>query len=162
MKNKKYPDIKALVLDIDGVLTDGTVNVSGHVAKRIFLRDLDAITFAKKKGIKIAFLTGEAESDAYVVVKRFGGGPALYNAKDKRSGIKEISELLSVGLSGICYIGDGRRDIPPLKMVGLGLCPSDGDKLAKKVADRVLDSSGGRGVVVEAVDLILGESDYEG
>ena len=154
-KKIKY-SIKALVLDIDGVLTDGTVNVSGPVEKRIFLRDLDAITLVKKEGIKTAFLTGESEAEAIPVVDRCGGGVAVCNAKDKEAGIREISKLLNMDLSEICYVGDARRDIPALKLAGLGLCPADGDKLAKAAADRVLLASGGRGAVSEAVDLILG------
>jgi len=143
-------------LDIDGVLTDGTVNVSGPVVKRIFLRDLDALSLARKNGIKVAFLTGESEPEAKPIVDRCGGGIAVYNAKDKKEGIKKIALELKVDLQQICYIGDGRRDVPALQMAGLGLCPGDADKLAKGAADQVLNSFGGRGAVAEAVDLILG------
>jgi 3-deoxy-D-manno-octulosonate 8-phosphate phosphatase (KDO 8-P phosphatase) len=154
-KNKKSI-IKALVLDIDGVLTDGTVAVQGPSGKRIFLRDLDALTLVRKKGIQVAFLTGESESEALPVVKRCEGGLAVYNAKDKETGIKEITRQLNLDLSEICYVADARRDIPALQMVGLGLCPFDGDKLAKEAADQILNACGGRGAVAEAVDLILG------
>ena len=154
-KKTKY-SIKALVMDIDGVITDGTVNVSGPVEKRIFLRDLDAITLVKKEGIKIAFLTGESEAEAKPIVDRCGGMIAIYNAKDKEAGISEIARLLDLDLIDICYVGDARRDVPVLKSVGFGLCPADGDKLAKEGADRVLMASGGRGAVSEAVDLLLG------
>ena len=151
-----YTKLKALVLDIDGVLTDGTVAVHGEPFKRIFLRDLDALTLARKNGIKVAFLTGESEVDAAPVVNRCGGGIALYKAKNKEVGIKEIARQLNLDLKAICYVGDARRDIPAFGLVGLGLCPSDGDKLAKDAADQVLSAGGGRGAVAEAVDLILG------
>ncbi|MCK4889662.1 MAG: HAD hydrolase family protein [Candidatus Aminicenantes bacterium] len=156
IKNKDISTIKALVLDIDGVLTDGTANVQGPLVKRIFLRDLDALTMIRKKGVKIAFLTGESEDDARPVVDRCGGGLAVYNAKDKEAGISEIARLLDLDLIDICYVGDARRDVPVLKSVGFGLCPADGDKLAKEGADRILMASGGRGAVSEAVDLLLG------
>lgn len=149
-------NIKAIVLDIDSVLTDGTVAVEGLSCKRIFLRDLDALTLIRRQGIQVAFLTGESESEALPVVKRCGGGLAVYNAKDKETGIKEIARKLNLDLSEICYVGDARRDVPALKMAGLGLCPSDGDKLAKEAADQVLYACGGRGAIAEAVDLILG------
>ena len=156
--DKNFTDItiKALVLDIDGVLTDGTVAVEGPSNKRIFLRDLDALTLIRQKGIQVAFLSGESQADAEPVVKRCVSGLAVYNAKDKETGIKEIAQQLNLDLSEICYIGDARRDIPALHMVGLGLCPCDGDKLAKDAADQVLHAGGGKGVVAEAVDLILG------
>ena len=148
--------IRLVILDVDGVLTDGTVNAIGPSEKRIFLRDLDAITLARNEGIKVAFLTGESKDEAKPVVDRCGGGITLYDAKDKEEGIKEISKLLNMDLSEICYVGDARRDCPALKLAGLGLCPADGDKLAKESADKILLASGGRGAVSEAVDLILG------
>lgn len=156
IEEKNTFNIKALVLDIDGVLTDGSVNVRGPVEKRIFLRDIDAITMAGKRGILIAFLTGESEAEADPVINRCGGGKAVYNAKDKGKGIKDISNLLGIGLGEICYVGDARRDAAALELAGLGLCPADGDKLAKASADMVLLASGGRGAVSEAVDIILG------
>jgi 3-deoxy-D-manno-octulosonate 8-phosphate phosphatase (KDO 8-P phosphatase) len=148
--------IRALVLDIDGVLTDGTVDVLGKTSKRIFLRDLDALTLLRTKGIGIGFLTGEDESEAGPVVARCGGASqAIYQAKDKEAGIREIAQRLAVSLSELCYLADGRRDVPALKLAGLALCPADGDRLAKQAAHVVLEACGGRGAVAEAVDLIL-------
>lgn len=148
--------IKALVLDIDGVLTDGTVDIQGQSRKRVFLRDLDALTLIKKNGIRIAFLSGEDETEAGPVVERCGGASqVVYQAEDKEAGIREIAQKLNVSLSEICYLADARRDIPALKLVGLALCPADGDRLAKQASHVVLEACGGRGAVSEAVDLIF-------
>jgi 3-deoxy-D-manno-octulosonate 8-phosphate phosphatase (KDO 8-P phosphatase) len=154
-------NIRALVLDIDGVLTDGTVGVNESSRKRVFLRDLDALTVARGKGIQIAFLSGESEHEAKPVVDCCGGGIAIYDAKDKEKGILEMAEKLKMKLSEICYVGDARRDIPALQIVELGLVPADADKRAKSAADRVLFASGGRGAVSEAVDIILETSDED-
>ena len=156
--NKK---IKALVLDIDGVLTDGTVGISGPSLKRLFLRDLDALTMARENGIKIAFISGESESEAKPVVERCGGGISVCDAKDKEKGIRELARKIGMDLSEICYVGDARRDVPALRMVGLGLTPANADKVAKSVAYRVLTACGGRGAVSEAVDLILNIAESE-
>jgi 3-deoxy-D-manno-octulosonate 8-phosphate phosphatase (KDO 8-P phosphatase) len=148
--------IKALVLDIDGVLTDGTVEVCGPSRKRVFLRDLDALTLARSRGIRIAFLTGEDEAEAGPVVERCGGASqVIYQAKDKEAGLREIAGKLDLDLSALCYLGDARRDVPALKLAGLALCPADGDRLAKKAAHVTLEACGGRGAVAEAVDLLL-------
>jgi 3-deoxy-D-manno-octulosonate 8-phosphate phosphatase (KDO 8-P phosphatase) len=152
--------IKALVLDIDGVLTDGTVAVQGPSRKKVFLRDLDALTLIRKKGMRIAFLTGEDEAEAGPVVERCGGASqVIYRAKDKEAGIREMALRLDLRLSELCYLGDARRDIPAFKLVGLALCPADGDRLAKQAAHIVLEACGGRGAVAEAVDLILEENE---
>jgi len=142
-------------LDIDGVLTDGTVGINGSSLKRMFLRDLDALTLARENGIKIAFLSGEKESEAKLIVERCGGGIAVYDAKDKEKGMHDVSIELGVNLPEICYVGDARRDVPALRMVGFGLTPADADKLAKSAANQVLTACGGRGAISEAVDLIL-------
>lgn len=148
--------IKALVLDIDGVLTDGTVEAEGPSRRRVFLRDLDALSLARNKGVRLAFMTGENEAEAGPVIERCGGADqVIYKAKAKDSGLQEIVKRLNVGLSELCYLADARRDVPALKLVGLALCPADGDRLAKQAAHVVLQACGGHGAVAEAVDLIL-------
>jgi len=145
-----------MALDIDGVLTDGTVDFQKPSRKRIFLRDLDALTLMKKGGIRVAFLTGEDEAEVAAIVERCGGGDcAVFGAKDKEAGIREIAGKLGVSLSEICYVADARRDVPAMKLVGLALSPADGDRLAKQAAHVVLEACGGRGAVAEAVDLVL-------
>lgn len=149
--------LKALVLDIDGVLTDGTIPADGSNDRRLFMRDLDALTRARDTGIRVAFLTGEPEASVGPVVARCGGGAAVYSAKDKERGLREISGMLETPVDQICYVGDARRDIPALQLAGLSLVPSDGDVHARAAADRVLASPGGRGAVAEAIDLLLAD-----
>lgn len=155
-KRGSHEKIVALILDIDGVLTDGTVTVSRGAGKRVFLRDLDALTLIKKKGIRVAFLTGEDEAEAGPIVERCGGGDCVvFGAKDKEAGIREIAGKLGLELSQLCYVADARRDVPAMKLVGLALCPADGDRLARQTSHVVLETCGGRGAVAEAVDLVL-------
>jgi len=155
--------IKAMVLDIDGVLTDGTVSVGGVADKRLFLRDLDALTRLRQSDVQLAYLTGEPEQEAAPVVYRCGGGAyVVYQAKNKEKGIREIADKLAMELSELCYVADARRDVPALQLVGLAMCPVDADPRAKQVAHIVLQNSGGRGAVSEAVDLILEGYQNEG
>lgn len=162
MTARKREAIQALVLDIDGVLTDGTIEVSGPARRRVYLRDLDGITRAREEGVRIAFMTGEGEKDAAPVVKRCGGASELLcQAKDKEAGIREIAGRLRLELSQLCYVADARRDVPALKLVGLALCPADADRLAKQASHVVLKARGGRGAVVEAVDLVLERNGME-
>ncbi len=156
MNDSSKKVIKALVLDIDGVLTDGTVTVEGLAQKRIFLRDIDALNRIRRSGVRIAFLTGETESEAKALIDRCGGGDfVLYQSKDKEAGIHELARQLKLDVNELCYIADARRDIPAMKLVGLAMCPADGDRLAKQAAHVVLEACGGHGAVSEAVDLIL-------
>jgi D-sedoheptulose 7-phosphate isomerase len=146
-----------LVLDIDGVLTDGTVGTTGNRTRRLHVRDLDALARARAAGIQIAFLTGENADGVSEVVARCGGGPAKYGVKDKARGLRKLAAELGVDLGDICYVGDARRDVAALKIAGLGLVPADADTEAKRGAARVLAEPGGRGAVAAAVDLLLAE-----
>lgn len=143
-----------LVLDIDGVLTDGTVSLVDD-ERRLFLRDLDALTRVRRAGIEVAFLTGESEASAGRMVTRCGGGRARYDSKDKASALEGIAAGATLPLEAVCYVGDAERDAPALRRAGLGLAPADASQAAREAADRVLAAGGGRGAVEEAVGLLL-------
>jgi len=152
------PAPRLLVLDIDGVLTDGKdVVLLGE--KQLYLRDLDALGRARRSGLLVAFLTGEGETSARIVVERCGGGPALFGQKDKADGICALASQLEVPLEEVCYVGDADRDEPAFRLVGLALAPADGSARARGAAHVVLPSRGGEGVVEDAVNLILGSDE---
>jgi 3-deoxy-D-manno-octulosonate 8-phosphate phosphatase (KDO 8-P phosphatase) len=158
MKMRSAPSSpRVFVLDIDGVLTDGTVGNAPGGGRRLHLRDLDAIARARQAGIQVAFLTGEDESEVSWIVARCGGGPVVYNAKDKEHGLRELVGRMGVDVGDVCYVGDARRDVEALKLAGLGLAPADADVMARCAASRVLASPGGRGAVAEAADILMGE-----
>ncbi len=147
------PDIRLLVLDIDGVLTDGSDSVAPS-EKRLYLRDLDALTRLRNQGTDIAFLTGEPEGIAEPIVRRCGGGEALYGMKDKAEGIRTLVKKHGLTMEQVCYVADGVRDVPALEIVGLALAPADASVAARSVADRVLSTRGGLGAVEEAIALL--------
>ena len=146
--------MQLLVLDIDGVLTDGTVAAGDASARRVHVRDLDALTRAREAGLEVAFLTGEPPDEVSRVVERCGGGTAVYNAKDKALALRGLAVDKGVPLEAVCYVGDARRDAAALEIAGLGLVPADAHPLAKAAAG-VLSVGGGRGAVAEAVDTLL-------
>jgi D-sedoheptulose 7-phosphate isomerase len=143
-----------IVLDIDGVLTDGSDSVSAG-DKRLFLRDLDALTRARGEGLGVAFLTGESEEAAGPVVERCGGGLAMYGVKNKAEGMRRLVEQMGCSSEEVCYVADGERDAPALELVGLALAPSDASASARAAADRVLAARGGAGAVEEAITLLF-------
>lgn len=147
-------DVRALVLDIDGVLTDGTDRMRGE-GKRLYLRDVDSLTRIRREGVIVAFLTGEEEKFAKPVIDRCGGGPALFGAKDKGEGIQKLAGELRIPLDQLCFIGDADRDVAAMKLVGLSFAPADASPRARAAAGRVLFSCGGRGAVEEAVGLVF-------
>jgi len=149
--------IELLALDIDGVITDGKVTVSAHgeETKGIAFRDLDALAKARRRGLKIALVTGETGALQAAIAERLSPDLVLSGAKDKVLALRTLSHEMGVELANICFVGDADRDALAFSMVGLALCPSDASPAARGKANRVLEARGGEGAVAEAVELVL-------
>jgi D-sedoheptulose 7-phosphate isomerase len=148
-----------LALDIDGVLTDGTVayGPDQRETKALAYHDFDAIRVAQQRGLRIVLVTAETGEWPAFVAQRTGADSLLTGAKDKTAAIHEIARTFDVEPSQICYVGDGDRDAPALSLVGRGFAPANATPLAKKAASHVLQARGGAGAVHEAVYLLLKE-----
>lgn len=151
--NKK---IKLIVLDIDGVLTDGkvTLDSNGNEYKTLNYRDMDGINLLKLNDINVALLTGEDSVLIDIIANRLCITNVIKGAKDKEKDLKKISENTKIPLENICYIGDADRDINALKICGLGMVPQDATKKAKESVPVVLQTDGGSGVVYDAIEYL--------
>lgn len=149
--------ISVLVLDIDGVLTDGTVilDKTGEELKTLSYRDIDAVFFAHREQLRVVLVTGEDSPWVETVAKRLQVARVYRGAKDKRKALRAVSIDLSASPEEICYVGDSWRDVEAFREVGLALAPSDAAAAAREAAHCVLTRPAGRGAVAEAIDLIL-------
>jgi len=156
--------IRLIVLDVDGVLTDGTVLLlpSGDEPRSVHFHDLDAVAVARRDGMAIAVLSGEATSAVRRVAQRFGISEAIWGAKDKLAGLCELTDRLGFAMGETCYVGDADRDGPALEAAGIGLAPADATAAARMAADHVLTTRGGRGVVDEALAFLRSTCDQAG
>jgi len=148
--------IRVLAVDIDGVVTDGTAALSenGDEDKRFSFQDLDAVTQARQAGLAIAFVTAEDRPSVDRIAHRFHCSLVKKGAKDKLLALEALSRELKVPLEEVCYVGDGDRDAPALRRVGIGLAPANATSSAKAAASRILLRNGGNGVVAEAYEVI--------
>ena len=143
--------IKALLFDIDGVITDGKIYAGENVGemKSISLKDIDALSLLKEAGYKLGCITGE---DTYFS-RQFMQIPLLdyikIGCKQKECALREAEEKLQITADEICYVGDGKYDIPILREVGFSVCPCDAIEEVKKIADFVLNRKGGDGCISE-------------
>lgn len=149
--------INVLVLDIDGVLTDGTVilDKTGEELKTLSYRDIDAVFFAHREQLRVVLVTGEDSPWVETVAKRLQVARVYRGAKDKRKALKEVCADLQARQEDICYVGDSWRDAEAFKEVGLALAPADASEAARSAAHRVLHHRGGSGAVAEAVSIVL-------
>ena len=149
--------ITYLFSDIDGVLTDGTVSLDeeGHERKNICYRDLDAIGLGRRAGLEFIFITGEDTNLARSIATRFGVSQAVFGVKDKGHVLERLMQQLQLVTDEVCYVGDSARDIPAIRMAGLGVAPQDATHRVRNTADFVTKSCGGKGVLLELVEKII-------
>ena len=149
--------VKLLLLDVDGVLTDGRIIMDhkGREIKAFNVRDGHGLRLLKEAGIEVAILTGRSSP---VVQKRADDLGILWvrqGVHDKVGAYQEIARKMGITDDEACFIGDDLVDIPLLKRVGIPIVVGDGAPEAKRFARYVTQSSGGKGAVREVCDLLL-------
>ncbi len=148
-----------VVFDIDGVLTDGCVYIDekGNETKKYRLTEIDALNDIKRIGYRIAAITGEDTPIVDRFRKLVDWDFFESGCKNKIDALKKIEKELNISNEEICYIGDGKYDIEPVKYAGLGVCPQNAIQDVKDVADGVLNGCGGGSCVYELYKLISEE-----
>lgn len=153
----KIPDIKLIVFDVDGVLTDGALiydNV-GNELKRFNIKDGFGIRAARFSGIQVGILTARSSE----VVKRRAEELKIDHyfagCKDKAAGIEAIAERARVSLEQTAFMGDDILDLPALKRVGYPMAVADAAIEVLEAAAFVSEAKGGHGAAREAVEHIL-------
>ncbi|MCK5426404.1 MAG: HAD-IIIA family hydrolase [Thermodesulfovibrionia bacterium] len=159
MVNKaKY--IKLLILDVDGVLTDGSIILdnTGNELKMFHVRDGHAIKMLKKVGIKVALISGRK---SHVVERRAEelGIIEVHQGIFKKSAVYEsLLQKYKCNDAETAFMGDDIVDIELLKRAGLSAVPADADEGVKKWAAFISTKKGGRGAVREFIELIIKSS----
>lgn len=155
--------IKLVVLDIDGVITDGSViiDIQGNEQKRINLKDIDAIFELNKAGYKLAAITGENTPIVEYFKNRFPWDYFYQNSKRKTDAMDQIAASEHITVKEICYVGDGKYDVEPLLYAGLGICPRDAIDRVKDASDIILHNDGGQGCLWELVQILRKQNDTE-
>lgn len=159
---KKLKKIKMLVLDVDGVMTDGGIIMDGGGGEsKVFnVRDGHGLVLLQRHGISVAILTGRTSTVVEhrardLKIKEVYQG--ALNKKEVFVGLLQKNNLLA---DDVAYMGDDIVDIPVLKMAGFSAAVSDADETVKKIVDHVTASRGGRGAVREICEMLLKAQDF--
>lgn len=147
----RFSQIKLLAMDVDGVLTDGSMYYSekGDELKKFNTRDGMGIQLLKENGIKIAIITKENIKLVERRAKKLEVEDIFQGVENKLLALEELKEKYHLDYSDIAYIGDDINDIPVLKKVGLSICPGDAVIDVKRVCSYIAKKKGGEGVVRE-------------
>ena len=152
--------IKAIAMDVDGVLTDGGVwwGPNGEEWKRFHFADIMGLSLARKSGLVIALMSGEDSPLVDRMARKFGIVDVHKNCKDKAAALRTFAERQGLQLGEICFIGDDVNDLPALSIAGLSACPADARPSIREHCQVVTKLGGGNGAVREVVDMLLGSA----
>ncbi|MDR0932602.1 MAG: HAD hydrolase family protein [Victivallales bacterium] len=146
--------IKLVLLDIDGVLTDGRVTVDsrGNEYKTIDFRDIDAVFEMKRRKLKVGLITGEATPITLFFRDRFKPDFFYNGCKNKPEALNEILAETGFSADETCYVGDGKYDIPVMKLVKYSACPANAIPEVKEISNIKLNVRGGEGSIWELLE----------
>ncbi len=149
--------IEVLVLDVDGVLTDGGLwyGPSGELIKRFDVRDGLGIRLLQHAGVEVAFLSGGRGGATEVRAQQLGIRHCLVGAKDKPVALQGLQEQLGLSRHQMAFVGDDLNDLAVLGDVALLVATADAAWPLRRQADAVLLRRGGDGAVREMAEWLL-------
>ena len=153
------PKIKAVVLDIDGVLTDGTFQLGpdGSEFKRFSFADVMGVSIGRQRGLHFALISGEGGPLVDRIAAKLEIEHVYRNCKDKGSALRALADKLGLDLDEVCFVGDDINDLSALKIAGLSAAPCSARPEVLAEAKYVSANSGGYGAVRDIIDGILNE-----
>lgn len=153
----KLKAIKLVILDVDGVLTDGGIiyNDLGQETKVFDVRDGHGIKLLMRAGMDVAIITARQSKVVEVRAENLGIKLVLQGMKQKSKALDEVMEKTGLKADELAYMGDDLIDLPVLKRVGFSACPADAVEEVREAVDYVAKRPGGKGAVREFCELIL-------
>ena len=149
-------EIKLIISDFDGVMTDNRVLVDENGKEAVFVNRSDGlgIGILKKKGIDIIILSTEKNPVVSARARKLNI-ECIQGVDDKARAIETIAKEKSISLDNIAYIGNDLNDLEAMKMVGLKIAPTDAYQEILDIADITTNAKGGYGVIREVSNLLL-------
>jgi 3-deoxy-D-manno-octulosonate 8-phosphate phosphatase (KDO 8-P phosphatase) len=160
----KLRKIRLLLLDVDGVLTDGGIyySESGSEAKKFNVQDGFGIVKLRQSGIRIGILTGRASEIVKRRARELGIDEVHESLEEKTPAYEGILVKLGVRDDQVAYVGDDEPDLPILRRVGFSAAPADAADVVRRSVDYLCKRKGGAGAVREVTDLLLSVSKQRG
>ncbi len=162
---EKAKKLKLLILDVDGVLTDGRLffDDKGKEYKCFHARDGLGINLLRQTGVEIAVISGRKSNSVALRMKSLGVKYVFQGHENKVAAFKDIIQSLSIQPEQAAHVGDDLLDLPIMKRVGLSIAVNDANDSVKDYADWCTTTPGGQGAVREVCDFIMqAQGTFEG
>lgn len=149
--------IKLLLLDVDGVLTDGRLYYgnSGEEMKAFNIQDGLGIKLLQKGGVQVGIITGRVSALLQRRADELTISPVVQGREDKLTALNELLQTMDIAMDEIAFMGDDLPDLAVIRRVGLGITPANGSATLAKQAGWQTKKCGGDGAVREVAEMIL-------
>ena len=149
--------VRLLVLDVDGVLTDGRLYLApdGEELKVFDVRDGSGLVAVRQAGIEIAIISGRSAAAVDRRALELGIGHVQQGVRDKGAAFDALLATLGIDAAASACVGDDTADLPMLGRAGLSIAVADAHTEVRAAVDWVTTRPGGRGAVREVCDLLL-------
>ena len=149
--------IRLIALDIDGVLSDGTISIdSNGLERRVFdIKDGLGIVQMIQAGLSVAVISSSSSQAGIARLERLGIQPVLTGVADKWTALQELMAAQKISAQNVSFMGDDVPDLPCLEKVGLPTAPANAVRQVLDTAHWVSAHPGGRGAVRELSDLLV-------
>jgi 3-deoxy-D-manno-octulosonate 8-phosphate phosphatase (KDO 8-P phosphatase) len=149
--------VRLLVLDVDGVMTDGRLHItaSGEETKVFHVRDGSGLVAVQRAGIAVAIISGRNCGAVTRRAQELGILHVQQGVTDKRAALDSLLQQLQTNEDALACVGDDTPDVPMLERATLAVAVADAHPTARAVAHWVTTSAGGHGAVREVCDLLL-------
>jgi 3-deoxy-D-manno-octulosonate 8-phosphate phosphatase (KDO 8-P phosphatase) len=154
---EKAKKLKLLILDVDGVLTDGKLffDNQGNEYKSFHARDGHGIKLLRQTGVEVAVISGRKSNSVALRMKNLGIEHVYQGHEDKLAAFNEIIGKIGITTEQAAHVGDDVLDLPIMTRVGLAIAVADANFAVKQRADWCTALPGGHGAVREVCDFIM-------
>jgi 3-deoxy-D-manno-octulosonate 8-phosphate phosphatase (KDO 8-P phosphatase) len=149
--------VDALVMDVDGVLTDGGFwwGPNGEEWKRFCFADVMGISRGRQAGLRFGLISGEDSPLVHRFAAKMNIDEVYAGIRDKEAALRQFSERTSIALARICFVGDDVNDLPALRIAGIAAAPANAQPAVLAAAHIRLRQRGGDGAVRELIESLL-------
>lgn len=155
---KEYlSQIKTFIFDVDGVLTDGSIQIStnGELLRSMDIKDGFAMKHAIENGFTICVISGGKNEGVRNRLKNLGITDIYLGCESKTEQMEEFFEIYDISPGEVLYMGDDLPDLYPMKKVGLPCCPQDAASEIKEISKYVSHRKGGKGCVRDVIEQVM-------
>jgi 3-deoxy-D-manno-octulosonate 8-phosphate phosphatase (KDO 8-P phosphatase) len=149
--------VRAVALDVDGVLTDGSLwwGANGEELKRFCFSDIMGLSLARRAGIELALISGENSPLVDRYAEKMLIRHVVKGCRNKATALSEFAARTGISLREICFMGDDLNDLSAMQIAGLSAAPANAAREVLSQAGFVAKSAGGNGAVRELVEALL-------